>query len=151
VISKWTVIAPAVLVVSGLIWAADFITLQGERTVYTANCDNGTWEGNRCTGSLSAGGRFRFRALKAHSEVFFWNVGVASDPTGKFTGCEVTDGRNWTCQPNADGARSITLQMRHGKPVPDTTGKTRASHPVSKLTWTLLRYGAYRGNTATPP
>ena len=34
-ISKWTVIAPAVLVVSGLIWAADFITLQGERKLDT--------------------------------------------------------------------------------------------------------------------
>jgi len=151
VIRKWTIVVPVALVVGGMIWAADFITLQGERTVYTAGCDNGKWEVNRCTGTLVAGERFRFRALKAHREVFFWNVGVASDPSGKFTDCEITDGRNWICKPTTDGVKSITLQMLRGKPVPDTSGKTRPSHPVSKWTWTLLGYGITWGDTATPP
>ncbi len=150
-IRKWMFFAPAALVTAGLIWAADFITLQGERTIYTARCENGNWEGDRCTGTLLAGERFRFRALKAHREVFFWNVGVASDPSGKFTQCEIRDGRNWTCKPGADGVKAITLEMRHGKPVPDTSGNTRLSHPISKWTWTLLGYGLYWGKTANTP
>ena len=147
---KWIIFVPLVLVAASLVWAADFITLQGERTVYTAKCDQGSWQGDRCTGKLVAGERFRFRALKAHREVFFWNVGVASDPSGKFTDCDIADGRNWTCKPIPDGVKSITLQMLRGKPVPDASGKTRPSHPVSKWTWTLLGYGFYWGDTVSP-
>lgn len=148
---KWLILLPFVAAVAAAVWGADFITLQGERTIYTAGCDNGAWVGNRCTGKLVAAERFRFRALKAHSEVFFWTVGVASDPTGKFTQCVISDGRNWSCKPNADVPKSITLEMLRGRPVRDLTGKTRPSHPVSKWTWTLLRYGIVWGGTATPP
>ena len=68
---KWYVLLPAVVAVGLAVWAADFVTLQGERTIYTAGCNGGTWVGNRCTGKLAAADRFRFRALKAHGEVFF--------------------------------------------------------------------------------
>lgn len=148
---KWVLLLPVVAAVGLAVWTADFVTLQGERTVYTVGCDGGTWVGNRCTGKLAAAERFRFRALKAHGEVFFWNVGVASDPTGKFTQCVIADGRNWSCKPNADGPKAITLEMQRGRPVSDTSGKTRVAHTVSKLKWTLLGYGISWGDTATPP
>ena len=131
------------------VWAADIVTLQGERTVYTAECAKGAWAEGRCTGQLVAGDRFRFRALKSHNEVFFWNVGVATDPTGKYAQCVVSDGRNWVCQPNADGPNGVTLAMHHGRPVPDQTGKTRPIHPVSKGTWTLLKLGVPLSGTMT--
>jgi hypothetical protein len=133
----------------GFFWASDIVTLQGERTVYTAGCVEGTWAGDRCTGKLVAAERFRFRALKAHNEVFFWNVGVASDPTGKFTQCVIADGRNWVCQPTTEGPKAIALAMQHGKPVRDMTGKTRPTHPVSKWTWTLLDLGVPVGDTVS--
>lgn len=141
-----------VLAVAGLsVWAADIVNLQGERTIYTAGCVNGKWEGDQCTGKLVAAERFRFRALKAHNEVFFWNVGVASDPTGKFSQCVIDNGRNWSCKPNVDGPKAITLQLVKGKPVRDTTGNTRPCHPVSKWTWTLLDLGVYWSSVAPPP
>ena len=34
-------------------WASDFVTMQGERTVYTVDCSNGSWQGNHCAGSIS--------------------------------------------------------------------------------------------------
>jgi hypothetical protein len=127
--------------VAGFVWAADIVSLQGERTVYTAACINGTWTGGVCSGKLVAAERFRFRALRSHNEVFFWSVGVASDPTGRYTQCVISDGRNWVCQPNADGPKGIALAMRHGRPVQDATGKVRPVHPVSKWAWTLLKAG----------
>jgi hypothetical protein len=151
VVRKSLLLLPVAAVVGLSIWAADFVTLQGERTVYTAGCENGAWAGDRCTGKLVAAERFRFRALKAHREVFFWNVGVASDPTGKFTQCAIADGRNWVCKPSSDGPKSITLEMLRGKPVLDVTGQTRPSHPVSKWKWTLLDAGVSWGDTASPP
>ncbi len=138
----------ALALLAFFLWAADIVTLQGERTVYTARCADGTWNANRCTGKLMAGDRFRFRALKAHNEVFFWNVGVASEPSGKLNQCAISDGRNWVCQPNADGPLSVALAMHHGRPVADKTGKTRSVHVVSKWTWTLLNLGLPAGDSA---
>ena len=45
----------AVLLALGL-WASDRITMQGERTIFTVNCDNGSWQGDRCNGKLVADG-----------------------------------------------------------------------------------------------
>lgn len=147
----WMILLPIAVAAGLWVWAADIVNLQGERTIYTAGCVNGKWEGDQCSGKLVAAERFRFRALKAHSEVFFWNVGVASDPSGKFSQCVIANGRNWVCKPNADGPKSITLELARGKPVRDTTGQTRPCHPVSKWTWTLLDYGLYWGQTAPGP
>ena len=33
-------------------WASDFITMQGERTIYTVECRDGAWAGDRCAGNL---------------------------------------------------------------------------------------------------
>lgn len=121
-------------------WASDFVTMQGERTVYTVECSNGAWQGNRCAGKLVAGNRYRYRALKPHSEVIFWTVG-AKEPSGKFGECTIQDGRNWQCKPNADAARSITLQMAEGAPIAGPAEVTRSFRAVSKWRWLLLQRG----------
>ena len=41
------------------------------------------WQGERCSGRLVAGDRYRYRALKPHGEVIFWTVGT-KDKSGKF-------------------------------------------------------------------
>jgi len=38
-------------------WASDFVTMQGERTVYTVDCTNGAWQGDHCSGQVAAGTR----------------------------------------------------------------------------------------------
>ena len=137
-----------VLVVAGLCgvaWATDFITPQGERTVYTAECEGGVWQGAHCTGALAAGERYRFRALKAHKEVIFWTVGAATVPSGKFTQCTIHDGRNWVCPTNADAARAVAREMVMGRPV-----ALRPFHPISKWQWELLRAGVWVGTDAEP-
>ena len=121
-------------------WASDFVTMQGERTVYTVECHGGTWQARHCGGKLAAGQRYRYRALKGHSEVIFWTVGTA-EPSGKFGECKIKDGRNWVCKANADAARSITLQMAEGAPIAGPAGVTREFRAVSKFHWLLLQRG----------
>jgi hypothetical protein len=128
-------------------WASDFVTMQGERTVYTVECVDGAWQGDRCSGRVKAGTRYRYRALKPHNEVIFWTVGT-SEPSGKFEDCKIQDGRNWVCKVCKDAARSITLEMVHGKPVPMAdAAQTKAFRAVSKWRWLLLQ----RGYTAARP
>jgi hypothetical protein len=150
VIRKLSIIAAVLTVFAALVWATDTVTLQGERTIYTAKCEQGSWQGERCSGKLVAGDRYRYRVLKAHSEVFFWTVGT-SEPSGKFTDCDIQDGRNWRCKPNADVGRSITLEMSKGFALPDPTGAARSFHCISKLTWTLLDAGIPITDTAMSP
>lgn len=121
-------------------WSTDKITMQGERTVYTVACSQGVWDGNRCSGKLVAGARYRFRALRAHSEVLFWTVG-ASEPSGKFTDCTVVDGQNWSCKASAEAARTITREMIHGQPTSDPSVNTLPFHETPKWKWMLLRMG----------
>lgn len=137
----------AALALAAYAWSVDFVTETGERAIYTADCTRGSWNGNRCDGVLVAGNRFRFRALKTHGEVLFWTV-EASEPAGKFTGCDEQSGRSWSCPANADAVRTVTLKMLRGRPVPDTGRRTRPLHSVSKLQWLLLRRGISLGDTA---
>jgi hypothetical protein len=109
----WLFVLAALAVVGNIVWLSDKVTLQGERTIYTVDCRDGAWQELRCTGRLVAAERFRFRALKPHREVVFWTVG-ATEPSGKFTDCDIEDGRNWVCRPTADAARTITLKMSQG-------------------------------------
>jgi hypothetical protein len=135
------VVGAAVTIVAvAALWASDKITFQDERTIYTVDCSGGEWQGLHCTGRLVPADRFRFRALKPHREVVFWTVGAAA-PSGKFTDCDIKDGRNWTCKPIADSPRTITLQMSKGMPVPDSLGRAKAFHAISKWHWFLLRWG----------
>ena len=42
------------LLLAGWMWLTDFITVQGERTIYTVACQGGEWRGDLCTGKLGA-------------------------------------------------------------------------------------------------
>jgi hypothetical protein len=135
----------AVLAVLGFAgWASDFVTMQGERTIYTVECAGGVWQGDRCSGTVAASTRYRYRALKPHGEVIFWTVGT-KEPSGKFSECQIHDGRNWACKVCADASRSITLQMSQGVPVVDTPTVTRPFRAVSKWRWLLLQRGFTAG------
>jgi len=136
---RWIAI-PALLFLGFFVWTTDKITLQGERTIYTVNCLNGSWNGKRCSGEIATGPRFRYRALMAHGEVLFWVLG-AQEPSSKLTGCKIEDGRNWTCPESADAPKSLTLALSGGKPVRNPAWSTRPFHSVSKVSWLLLRFG----------
>lgn len=138
-VAVFAVIA-VIALLAALTWTSDAISLQGERTVYTVECRQGSWRDGACNGQLVAGDRYRFRALKAHHEVIFWISG-SSEPSGKLSDCQIADGRNWICKPDAEAPRTITLQMSHGRPVPDRTGTTKPFHDLSKWRWYLLRSG----------
>lgn len=134
----WALVVTVLAALVFAAWASDFVTMQGERTIYTVDCVNGAWQGNRCGGQLAAGPRYRYRALKPHNEVIFWTVGTA-EPSGKFPDCKIQDGRNWVCKTCADAARSITLQMTHGIPVAGAA--TRSFRAVTKWRWLLIERG----------
>lgn len=136
---RWIAI-PALLFLAFFVWTTDRVTFQGERTVYTVDCLNGIWEGNRCSGELAVGPRFRYRALKMRGEVLFWVLG-SQEPSVKLTGCKIQDGRNWVCPENADAPKSLTLSISQGKPVRNPAWPTRPFHAVSKVSWLLLNYG----------
>jgi hypothetical protein len=149
VIRIW-VLGFGVLALLGLLaWSEDFITLQGECTVYTVACQQGVWIGQRCTGKLAAAERYRFRALKTRGEVLFWTLGVP-EPSGRFSDCVIRDGRNWSCKPSADASRTVTREIAHGRPVADSSGFTRPLHAVTKWRWWLLRRGLSLGSEASP-
>lgn len=147
----WSFVVLILAVLGFAAWASDFVTMQGERTIYTADCTNGVWEGDRCSGVVTAGMRYRYRALKPHREVIFWTVGT-TEPSGKFSECTIQDGRNWLCKVCPDAARSITLQMSQGMPVP-TAGEAPVTRPfraVSKWRWLLLQRGFTDGHDVPP-
>lgn len=124
-------------------WAADFVTLEGERTIYTVACEQGEWKDDHCTGRLVAAARHRFRALRPHREVLYWVVG-SPQPSGRFDGCQIRDGRNWICQ--GPSGTSITREMRMGEAVHDPAAT--AFHAVPKWRWMLLRLGLPVGSSA---
>jgi hypothetical protein len=137
-----------VLLLAVWVWMSDFVTLQGERTIYTAACIGGEWKGDTCNGRLVPGERYRFRALRAHREVLFWTAGATAERVGRFSQCDIHDGRNWSCSPSPEGAGSITLQMEHGRAVHDPLGRTRPFHAIEKWRWMLLRWGLPAGRQA---
>jgi hypothetical protein len=119
-------------------WVLDWITPQGERTVYTVEC-SGRWAGAACEGKELAGKRYRFRALKAHREVLYWTVGAEGEPSGKFHDCLIENGRNWTCKAAATGQPpAITQGMLRGEPLPHPSGQGPAYRQVSKWQWIWL-------------
>jgi hypothetical protein len=128
------------IMIGVFLWGTDFLTLQGEWTIYTVECRQGAWTGDQCSGRLVASDRYRFRALKIHKEVLFWIVG-STEPTGRLAPCEVENRANWTCKANADSSRSIAIAMSKGRPVADPASDTRPYHAVSKFKWMLLKYG----------
>jgi hypothetical protein len=139
----WLFVAAISLLPLGTAWVTDSITLEGERTIYTADCDGGQWgsgaAAGSCSGRMMPAERFRFRALRAHSEVLFWTVGDTSRPSGKFAGCTVKDSRNWNCPGNEQSGDTITHQMVDGVPQADASGRARSFHAIEKWRWLLLR------------
>ena len=140
---RWVAI-PAVVFFGFFVWTTDRVTLQGERTIYTVECRGGTWDGNRCSGEVAAGPRFRYRALKTRGEVLFWVLG-SQEPSAKLTGCAIEDGRNWNCPASADAPKSLTLALSRGEPVRKPGWPTRPFHSTSKTGWILLRFGISLG------
>ena len=143
----WLYGIAGLLMLVGLMWASDWITLQSERTVYTAGCKGGAWQSAHCSGELVDGPRYRFRALRSHNEVLFWIVG-SGQPSGRLAPCAVTNGRNWTCNAGPDAPRTITLQMSFGRPVPSPGVPPQPFHAVPKWRWWLLRCGIGLGHDA---
>ena len=80
----WGILLAVIAALGVFMWAVDYITLEGEWTIYTVQCQGGKWIEVRCTGELGAGNRYRFRALKNRNEVVFWIAGV-NEPSGKLT------------------------------------------------------------------
>lgn len=136
----FTTVAIVVLALLGVLaWLHDFVTLDGARTVYTADC-GGPWRGAVCAGAMRAGSRYRFRAFKPRGEVIFWVAG-SPEPSGKLAPCAVLNAKQWSCKQGPDSQRTITHEMRFGHPVQDARGPGRPFHPVSKLKWLLLDAG----------
>jgi hypothetical protein len=128
------------LLLAAWAWFTDFVTIQGESTVYTAECVEGAWQGQQCNGRMVPGERFRFRALPRRREVLFWTLG-RDEPSGRFSECRIHDGRNWSCPPNPDARRTITTAVVRGHATHDAAGATRPFHAIYKWRWLLLKVG----------
>jgi hypothetical protein len=129
-----------VIAVSLLIWGSDRITLQGERTIYTVECEQGVWQDNRCTGRLVAGERYAFRASPRRHEVLYW-VRNSNAPSGKYSDCAVTDRNNWSCNVQVGQLPSIAYELKDGRPTRSGGGLTMAFHDVPKWKWWLIDIG----------
>jgi hypothetical protein len=123
-----------------LLWASDRITLQGERTIYTVGCEQGVWDGLRCTGRMVASKRYRFRASPSRGEVIYWIV-AAPAPSGKYAGCDVKNRDNWTCPANTGEYPSITHTMALGRPIPEEGAPVAPYYAIAKWKWWLLDAG----------
>ena len=134
----WSATVLAVFI--ALVWLSDEITLQGERTIYTVNCESGHWDGLRCFGTIVPGDRYRYRALKSRHEVIFWIVG-SSMPSGKYSDCQVKNRDNWSCQPAPSATPSITLVMENERATHGPVDFTIPFRAVPKWKWWLLRSG----------
>ncbi len=133
--------AVAFLLLVALIWGSDRITLQGERTIYTVDCVQGTWDGETCTGRLAAGSRYAFRASKSRQEVIYW-IRESQQPSGKLSGCEVRNRDNWSCATTSDRPPPVTWALRDGKPTDTAAGPVAPLREVPKWKWYAIRYGA---------
>jgi hypothetical protein len=123
-----------------MVWGADAISFEDERTIYTAECVDGAWVDGGCTGRLKAADRIRFHASKSRGEVVFWKVG-APQAVERLTPCTVEDGRNWSCSPVGATSLPVPLALAHGHVLPDPVGRTAPFHVVKKWRWWLLRVG----------
>jgi hypothetical protein len=139
--TKWVIRVLIILgVFAGMIWISDKVTLEGERSVYSVECVDGSWSDLHCSGKLAAGPQYRFRASKSRQEVLFWIYGSA-EPSGKYTDCQVKDRGNWTCNMRLDLPRSITYEMADDRPTRGGGGMTLPFHAVPKWKWWALHFG----------
>lgn len=136
-----------VLLLVVLIWGNDAITLEGERTIYTLRCNNGEWKNGQCTGTVAAGDRHRFRALKSKREVLFWTVG-SSMPSDKYTGCTVTNRDHWSCTTFPTEKTAAPYEMVGGQLRSVGAPAGTPLHVVHKWKWWLLNMGIPVGGRA---
>ena len=140
-ITKALSVVLLIAVVAALLWASDRITLQGERTIYTVECERGTWNGNACSGKLVPDKRYGFRASKSRHEVLYWVRG-SDAPSGKYTDCKVEDRDNWSCSVTVAAApATIAYEMVRGRPTRVGTGLVLPYHSVPKWKWWLMDAG----------
>lgn len=123
-----------------LSWVTDWLTMEGEHTIYAVACEQGVWRDLRCTGRLVPAERYRFRASKSRNEVVFWIAG-SSTPSGKYADCKVTNRNNWSCKVNADERGSIVYALAKGRPVPGGPHGVTSFRAVAKWKWWALRLG----------
>ena len=133
-------VALVLLVLAAVIWGSDRVTLQGERTIYTVDCAQGSWEGSRCTGRLVPGPRYAFRASRTRNEVLYW-IRESQNPSQKFPDCTVKNRDNWTCNVRVGEPGAVTYEFRDGKPTRGTEGLTLAYHEVPKWQWWAIKWG----------
>ena len=134
-------VALLIAFVVALLWGSDRITLQGERTIYTVQCDHGTWDGNACSGKLVPDKRYAFRASKARREVIYWVRG-SDAPSGKYNDGEVIDRDHWTCSATVGGVpATIAFEMVNGRPTRVDGGLVLPFHAVPKWKWWLMDAG----------
>jgi hypothetical protein len=131
----------AVLFVGTLVWASDRITLQGERTIFTANCEHGEWVDGRCTGRLVPGDRYAFRASVGRQEVLYWIRGARS-PYGKLSDCKVKDRDNWTCTVPTGSGSTMTQAMIGGQPTSGCADLPTPLHRIAKWRWWAMKLAA---------
>lgn len=130
-----------------LAWVSDWVTLQGEHTIYTVNCQGGEWKGLACSGKLAAGERYRFRSSKSRGEVLFW-IAYSSAPSGKFTGCRVQSRDNWSCPRQEGQPPTVAHELLRGRPTGFVPGYDKPYRAVSKLKWLLLELDLTTGRSA---
>jgi hypothetical protein len=133
-----------VIVVSlaAFIWASDRITLEGERTIYTVGCEQGVWDGLRCTGRITAGDRYRFRASRSRHEIVYWIAG-SPKPSGKYNDCDVTDRDRWSCKAGPGDLPTIAHELQDGKPVQRAASPDLPFHAVHKWKWWAMDMGIH--------
>ena len=141
------VIAVLPIVIGALIWASDKITLQGQRTIYSVQCRDGTWEGWRCTGTLVAGDRYRFLASRSRQEVIFWVVG-SKEPSAKYKECVVKDRDNWKCDAKPEQPATVVDELVHGRPGSTGGAHTEPLRAVHKWKWWVLYGGVHAFRSA---
>lgn len=138
---KSLVVVLLLLLIVALLWGSDRITMQGERTVYTVECDRGTWTGRVCTGKLVPGKRYAFRASITRHEVVYW-VRSSPAPSGKYPDCKVSDRDNWSCKIAVDSVpTTIAHEMTKGRPTRTGGEHVLPFHSVSKWKWWLMEIG----------
>ena len=135
----WIGFGAATFGLAVMMWSADVISFEDERTIYTADCLDGQWSEGRCTGRLQAADRIRFHASKDRNEVVFWKIG-APQHVERMAPCAVQDGRNWSCAPT-EGSRPVPLVLAKGRVEPDPNGKAPALHVIKKWRWWMLKVG----------
>ncbi len=138
--SLFAITLVVVVCLSVFIWASDRITMEGERTVYTVTCEQGAWDGLHCNGKMVAGDRHRFRASRSRREIVYWIAG-SSQPSGKFSDCEVVDRDRWVCKAHDGDLPTIAHELSEGKPVQHAGGPDMPFHAVNKWKWWVIDAG----------